>query len=146
MLIYRFTGSFFFFLLIVINIDLSPRHSRSIFSLLLVAKIGSDLLLVKIVFLDFCICIPNLLGFSGSFSTCKCAQTSPRSSSDRPLEGRAWHLVCTWFGSIQQPHEVMFFSIVTQELAFVFYFLLVSQASQAIILIARYGKWKWLLP
>lgn len=50
------------------------------------------------------------------------------------------------FSSIQRPRGVMFFSIVTQGLAFEFYFLLVSQASDAIISIARYDKRKRLLP
>ena len=50
--------------------------------------------------------------------------------------------VALGFGSIQQPRGVMFFSIVTQGLAFEFYFLLVSLASEVIISRARYDKRK----
>lgn len=103
-----FTGFGVLFLLIVINIDLPPCHSRSIFSLLLVAKIAGDLLLVKILF-RFCICIPNWLGFSGFFPTCKFAATSPRSSSNLPLEGAA-RQSCTrfWFHTAATRGYVLF--------------------------------------
>ena len=95
---------------------------------------------VKILF-GFCICIPNLLVFVGHFVLGNLFKlllgTAAISLWKREPDG-----VTLGFGSMRQSHGVMFFSIVTQELAFAFYFLLVSQASEAILSRPRYGKRK----
>lgn len=66
----------------------------------------------------------------------------PGAAASSLWKGELPDRVALGLGSIQQPRGVMFFSTVTQGLAFEFYFLLVLRASEAIISIARYDKRK----
>lgn len=81
-------------------------------------KTAGDLLLVKILF-GFCICIPNLLVFLGHFLLANIFKLLPGTAAIPPEGLTELPLVWVPYSS----HMVMFFSTVTQELAFYILFL-----------------------